>query len=57
VLTNRTISLLRFLETAIKLNWTSPEANVDGSKPANILGYNVYASAGENEARLKISLR
>jgi fibronectin type 3 domain-containing protein len=41
------------LETAIKLNWNSPEANVDGSKPANILGYNVYVSDGENEARLK----
>jgi hypothetical protein len=43
------------LETAIKLNWNSPDTNVDGSKPANILGYNVYVSISENEIRLKNS--
>lgn len=43
------------LETAIKLNWNSPNANVDGSKPANILGYNVYVLVDENEPRLKNS--
>ncbi len=41
------------LETAIKLNWKAPEMNVDGSKPANILGYNIYVSNDENEAKLK----
>ncbi len=41
------------LETAVKLNWKAPETNVDGSKPANILGYNVYVSNDENEAKLK----
>ena len=29
---------------SIKLNWTAPESNVDGSRPANILGYNIYRS-------------
>lgn len=26
----------------ITLEWTAPETNVDGSKPANVLGYNIY---------------
>jgi hypothetical protein len=43
------------LETAIKLNWDSPDTNVDGSKPPNILGYNVYVSIDANEMRLKNS--
>ena len=29
-------------ENAIKLSWTTPEQNTDSSKPANILGYNIY---------------
>jgi len=43
------------LEAAVKLNWKAPEMNVDGSKPANILGYNVYVSNDGNEAKLKNS--
>lgn len=34
----------------IALEWTAPETNVDGSKPANILGYNVYRSGSPKEA-------
>lgn len=34
-------------QEAVSLNWTSPAANVDGSAPANILGYNVYRSESE----------
>ena len=30
------------LEQSIKLNWIAPILNVDGTKPANILGYNIY---------------
>ncbi len=30
------------LEQSIKLNWIAPNLNVDGTKPANILGYNIY---------------
>lgn len=41
------------LENAVKLSWKAPEANVDGSKPANILGYNVYVSNEKNELKLK----
>lgn len=29
-------------EQAIVLNWNAPNKNVDGSTPANILGYNIY---------------
>ena len=37
----------------ILLNWIAPATNVDGSKPANVLGYNVYRSLATNEtARL-----
>ncbi|MCA1619272.1 MAG: hypothetical protein LC795_08165 [Acidobacteria bacterium] len=37
-------------EDAVTLRWAAPEANVDGTRPANLLGYNVYRSAGsQNE--------
>ncbi len=36
-------------EPAIILDWNAPDANVDGSKPANILGYNIYRSPSEKE--------
>ena len=29
-------------ESAITINWTPPTANIDGSTPVNLLGYNVY---------------
>jgi fibronectin type 3 domain-containing protein len=32
-------------ETAINLRWQPPAANLDNSKPVNLLGYNVYRSA------------
>lgn len=35
-------------QDAVSLKWTAPQRNVDGSKPVNILGYNVYRT--ENEA-------
>ena len=31
-------------QDAIKLTWASPTANVDGSTPVSLLGYNVYRS-------------
>jgi fibronectin type 3 domain-containing protein len=43
------------LESAIQLTWRAPETNVDGSKPVNILGYNIYASNENNESKLKNS--
>jgi hypothetical protein len=33
---------LNVTQNAIVLEWLPPDANVDGSKPANILGYNLY---------------
>jgi predicted phage tail protein len=29
-------------ESAITINWDAPKANIDGSTPVNLLGYNVY---------------
>lgn len=37
-------------EAALIVRWQEPEENVDGSKPANILGYNIYRSLGEATA-------
>ena len=38
-------------ENAITVRWGAPEANVDDTRPANLLGYNVYRSSGsQNEA-------
>ena len=34
-------------EEAVDLKWNAPESNVDGSKPANILGYNIYRKTPE----------
>ena len=39
----------KIIENAIILDWDAPDANVDGTKPANVLGYNVYRSTSENE--------
>ncbi len=34
----------------ILLNWTAPPSNVDGSKPLNILGYNIYRSLSKDQS-------
>ncbi len=39
----------KITEPAIILDWNAPEMNVDDSKPANILGYNIYRSLSEKE--------
>lgn len=36
-------------QNSVLVRWKAPETNVDGSKPANILGYNVYRSNSKNE--------
>lgn len=41
------------LQDEIALEWVAPETNVDGSKPANIFGYNIYrASSAKEPAKL-----
>lgn len=37
------------IESANVLTWVAPDTNIDGSKPVNIIGYNIYRSADENE--------
>src|SRR5687768_11434793 len=34
-------------QEAIQLSWSAPTANVDGSAPVSLLGYNIYRSASE----------
>lgn len=37
-------------ENAVIVRWNAPEANVDNTRPANLLGYNIYRSArSQNE--------
>jgi hypothetical protein len=36
-------------EVSIKLKWTQPTENMDGSKPARIAGYNLYRSEEPNQ--------
>jgi predicted phage tail protein len=36
-------------EETIILDWVAPQLNVDGSKPVNLLGFNIYRSASEKE--------
>jgi hypothetical protein len=35
-------------QDAVLLNWNAPSANVDGSTPANILGYNIYRTTASD---------
>jgi fibronectin type 3 domain-containing protein len=36
-------------QDAVLLKWNAPTANIDGSTPASVLGYNVYRSPSEKE--------
>lgn len=36
-------------QEAIVLNWQAPQANIDGTTPANIIGYNVYRALSKTE--------
>ncbi len=48
IASNPTALAARLSEEAIALTWNAPEENVDGSKPANIIGYNVYRTNGDD---------
>lgn len=34
-------------QESVRLSWTAPATNVDGTTPANVLGYNIYRSESE----------
>ena len=36
-------------QDAVRLKWQAPTANIDGSAPPSILGYNIYRSTSEKE--------
>ncbi len=44
---NPTSLSAKLSENAVGLNWTNPLNNVDGSTPANILGFNIYRFESE----------
>ncbi len=47
------LSTVSITQDELIVAWISPEANIDDSKPANIIGYNVYrASVSDATARL-----
>ncbi|MEJ7846670.1 MAG: hypothetical protein WKF92_01115 [Pyrinomonadaceae bacterium] len=37
-------------QEAVTLTWIAPAANVDGTTPPNVLGYNIYRSASDKDA-------
>ena len=37
-------------QEAVQLRWRAPDENVDGTRPANIVGYNIYRSESRTEA-------
>lgn len=39
-------------QTEITITWAPPEMNENGTRPANIAGYNLYRKIGENVAKL-----
>lgn len=39
-------------EEYVELKWEAPTQNVDGSRPANILGYNVYRVNNDNSVKI-----
>lgn len=42
-------------QTSINLRWLAPPENVDGSKPANVLGYNLYRKSNQTEKPSQIN--
>jgi fibronectin type 3 domain-containing protein len=50
VAANPTALKTEVTQDAIHLSWTAPEENINGTKPPNILGYNIYRSKSDKEA-------
>ncbi|MEP6847481.1 MAG: hypothetical protein ABI999_01405, partial [Acidobacteriota bacterium] len=55
VASNPTALTTQLSQDAVSLSWTAPTANVDGTRPPNIIGYNVYRSANEKEAAVLLN--
>lgn len=52
VAANPTSLSAKISEEAIALQWNAPNENVDGSKPANIIGYNIYRVGEDKTAKI-----
>ena len=46
-----TITGKEYSETANTITWEAPKANIDGSTPVNLLGYNVYRATASTPAQ------
>lgn len=46
----RTVEVAVFADF-VELRWAAPEANIDGSRPANVAGYSVYRAEGIGRPR------
>lgn len=44
---------VRTTQDALLVSWKSPDSNIDGSKPVNILGFNIYR-AGDKETTARL---
>jgi fibronectin type 3 domain-containing protein len=42
-------------QTSINLRWQAPMENLDGTKPANVLGYNLYRKSNQTEKPTQIN--
>ena len=40
-------------QDVITLSWSAPEANIDGTRPASVVGYNVYRKSSRREAAVR----
>jgi len=43
-------------ESAVTLRWEAPRANIDGSTPPNLLGYNVYRATRSQDVSAQVPL-
>lgn len=42
-------------QDAINIAWSAPEANINGTKPPNVVGYNIYRSNSDKETAILLN--
>lgn len=46
---------IQVTQESVNLSWLAPEANIDGSTPANIIGFNIYRSDGATKLTKRLN--
>ena len=41
------------IQDEVKVEWAAPDSNIDGTRPASVVGYNVYRRTAKREAFIK----